>query len=50
MSDTKRYGVGLLLVIAAIALLAIQQGLWALLPAAAAVYVLGSLLYEKIFG
>jgi len=43
-----RYGIGAGLIGYALALLYLGEPIWAILPAVAAVYILGSLLYEQI--
>jgi hypothetical protein len=51
MTDTLyKYGTGLVLVGYALALLYLGEPIWAILPAVAAVYVLGSLLGGQIRG
>ena len=50
MTDTRfKYGTGLVLLGFAAVLQYLDEPIWAILPAVAAVYVLGSLLYEQIF-
>jgi hypothetical protein len=50
MTDTFcKYGTGLGLLGFALVLLYLGEPIWAILPAVAAVYVLGSLLHEQIF-
>ena len=50
MNDTHfRYGVGACLAAYGVILLYLGEPIWAILPAVAAVCVLGSLLYEQIF-
>ena len=49
MTDTEKYGTGLMLVGYALILLYLGEPIWAILPAVAAVYILGSLLHEQIF-
>jgi hypothetical protein len=50
MTDTRfRYGTGLTLVGCALVLLYLGEPIWAILPAVAAIYILGSLLYELLF-
>jgi len=44
-----RYCIGLCLAVCGAALVRLGEPIWAILPAVAAVYVLGSLLYEQIF-
>jgi hypothetical protein len=44
-----KYGTGLVLFGFAAVLLYLGEPIWAILPAVAAVYILGSLLYEQIF-
>jgi hypothetical protein len=51
MNDTHfRYGVGACLAAYGAILIYLGELIWAILPAVAAVYVLGSLLHEQIFG
>jgi hypothetical protein len=50
MTDTFcKYGVGLCLAACGAILVGLGEPIWAILPAVAAVYVLGSLLQEQIF-
>jgi hypothetical protein len=50
MNDTHfRYGVGACLATYGAILVYLGEPIWAILPAVAAVYILGSLLYEQIF-
>ena len=50
MNDTHfRYGVGACLAACGGILVGLGEPIWAILPAVAAVYVLGSLLHEQIF-
>jgi hypothetical protein len=49
MNNIERYDTGLGFIIFALALLYLGAPIWAILPEVAAVYVLGSLLYEQIF-
>ena len=50
MTDTRfRYSTGIALVGCALVLLYLGQPIWGILPAVAAVYILGSLLYDLIF-
>jgi hypothetical protein len=50
MTDTFcKYGTGIVLVGYALALRYLGEPIWAILPAVAAVYILGSLLYDQIF-
>jgi hypothetical protein len=50
MNDTHfRYGTGLGLLGFALVLRYLGEPIWAILPAVAAVYILGSLLHEQIF-
>jgi hypothetical protein len=50
MTDTLcRYGVGATLAAYGAILVYLGEPIWAILPAVAAVYILGSLLHEQIF-
>jgi hypothetical protein len=50
MNDTHfRYGVGACLAAYGAILVYLGEPIWAILPAVAAVYILGSLLYDLIF-
>jgi xanthosine utilization system XapX-like protein len=49
MNNIERYGTGLVLVGYALALLYLGEPIWAILPAVAAVGVLGLCLHDQIF-
>jgi hypothetical protein len=50
MTDAGKYGTGLLLTGYALLLLYLSAPVWAILPAVAAVAILGSCLHSQIFG
>ena len=49
MTDTEKYGTGLMLVGYALILLYLGEPVWAILPAVAAVAILGACLHSQIF-